>query len=118
MNTSIVDTSTGITKLVGALEGLCTRPPSLYIDLEGVNLCRHGTVSIMQLYILPTQTTYLIDVYTLGDKAFSTFSSAASRTLKETLESESVPKVFFDVRNDSDALHGNFRIRLAGIQDL
>ena len=30
----------------------------------------------------------------------------------------SIPKVFFDVRSDSDALYSHFGIKLAGIQDL
>ncbi|CAM1507684.1 Fc.00g073250.m01.CDS01 [Cosmosporella sp. VM-42] len=94
-----------------------TMQPSIYIDLEGVNLSRHGTVSIMQIYHLPLERTYLIDVFTLGDKCFSTPGSKG-RTLKQILESEDILKVFFDVRNDSDALYGNYQIKLAGIQDL
>jgi exonuclease 3'-5' domain-containing protein 1 len=34
------------------------------------------------------------------------------------LESDTIPKVFFDVRNDSDALYSIFQISLAGIEDL
>jgi exonuclease 3'-5' domain-containing protein 1 len=59
----------------------------------------------------------LVDIYTLGDKAFPTIG-AGGRTLKGILESDSIPKVFFDVRNDSDALFSHFQIRLAGIHDL
>ncbi|KAK3316973.1 hypothetical protein B0H66DRAFT_605242 [Apodospora peruviana] len=33
------------------------------------------------------------------------------------LESPSYTKVFFDVRNDSDALYAHFRVRLAGVED-
>lgn len=39
-------------------------------------------------------------------------------SLKSILESSMTPKVFFDVRTDSDALYGQFGIRLAGIIDL
>lgn len=38
--------------------------------------------------------------------------------MKTIFESASIPKVFFDVRNDSDALFSNYGICLAGIQDL
>jgi hypothetical protein len=38
--------------------------------------------------------------------------------LKSTLECHSTPKVFFDVRNDSDALFSYFEIRLNCIHDL
>jgi len=60
---------------------------------------------------------YLVDVYTLRHQAFST-RGATGHTLKEILESGTIPKVFFDVRNDSDALYSHFQISLAGIQDL
>lgn len=39
-------------------------------------------------------------------------------TLKFILESKSIAKVFFDVRNDSDALYAHFGIRLQGVWDL
>jgi exonuclease 3'-5' domain-containing protein 1 len=44
----------------------------------------------------------LIDIHILGGKAFST-AGASGKTLKGILESDSIPKVFFNVRNDSDA---------------
>jgi exonuclease 3'-5' domain-containing protein 1 len=53
----------------------------------------------------------------LGNKAFST-PGATGETLKGILESDSIPKVFFDVRNDSEALFSHFHINLAGIQDI
>ncbi|KAH8657291.1 hypothetical protein BGZ61DRAFT_500098 [Ilyonectria robusta] len=103
--------------MVDSLDGLPTVPPSIFIDLEGINLSRHCTISILQIYILPAKRTYLIYVYTLRDKCFST-PGRNGRTLKAILESELIPNVFFDVRNDSDALHTHFQIDLAGIHDL
>ncbi|KAL6406080.1 uncharacterized protein AUP68_10641 [Ilyonectria robusta] len=102
-----VDNTAALSKMVDSLDGLPTVLPSMFIDLEGVNLSRHGTVSILQIYILPAKCTYLIDVYTLRHECFST-PGENGRTLKEILESELIPKVFFDVRNDSDALHAHF----------
>ncbi|KAJ6437093.1 zinc-regulated transporter 2 [Purpureocillium lavendulum] len=115
--TKLVDTVEAIAELVGLLEGLPTEPPSLYFDLEGVNLSRVGTVSILQLHILPSKQTYLIDIHSLHDKSFST-PGGNGCTLKKILELDTIPKVFFDVRNDSDALYSHFGIRLAGVQDL
>ncbi|KAJ0279117.1 hypothetical protein COL940_006939 [Colletotrichum noveboracense] len=43
---------------------------------------------------------------------------ANGTTLKTILESPSITKVFFDVRNDSDALFYHFNIDLRGVQDL
>ncbi|KAL2201615.1 hypothetical protein CC79DRAFT_1345558 [Sarocladium strictum] len=39
-------------------------------------------------------------------------------TLRDILESLDIPKVFFDVRNNSDALYSHYTVRLAGVQDL
>ncbi|KAK4666161.1 hypothetical protein QC763_608330 [Podospora pseudopauciseta] len=114
----LIDTATAMSALVDILNGQPITPPSLYIDLEGVNLSRHGTISILQIYVLPLRRAYLIDIHILGEKAFSTLSSTTGRTFKDILESETIPKVFFDVRNDSDALFSHFQIRLAGVQDL
>ncbi|XHG05350.1 hypothetical protein AWENTII_008578 [Aspergillus wentii] len=113
----LVDTCAGVAELVEALTDLPVSPPSLYVDLEGVNLSRHGTVSILQIYVLPQDQSYLVDVYTLGGEAFST-KAPNGRTLRDILESPTIPKVFFDVRNDSDALYGNFGVNLGGVQDL
>lgn len=112
-----VNSTTAIAELVDSLDGPPTVHPSIFIDLEGVNLSRHGTISIMQVCHLPSKYTYLINLYTLGDKYFSTPGSNG-RTLKDILESDSITKVFFDVRNDSDTLYGHFQIKLASIHDL
>ena len=93
--------------------------PPLYIDLEGAKLSRYGTISLLTLFLFPNHTTYLLDITTLGSLAFSTPSpTQAQTTFKSILQDASIPKVFFDVRNDSDALHSHFQISLAGIIDL
>ena len=38
--------------------------------------------------------------------------------MKDILESPQIPKVFFDVRNDADALFAQFSIALQGVQDI
>ncbi|KAL4912872.1 exonuclease [Aspergillus aurantiobrunneus] len=114
----VVDTAEDIKDLLGHLTNLPKDPPSLYIDLEGINLSRHGTVSIMQIYHLPRNETYLVDTYTLGESAFTTPSTNGTTTLKTVLENPAIKKFFFDVRNDSDALYANFGVHLAGIEDI
>jgi exonuclease 3'-5' domain-containing protein 1 len=113
----IIDNAASLSDLVDLLFAQPTRPPSIYIDVEGEDLSRDGTVSILQLYLLPTKRTYLIDIFTLGESSF-TVSGKDGGTLRGVLESATIPKVFFDVRNDSDALYSSFGVLLAGIQDL
>src|SRR5436305_897650 len=67
-----VNTCSAIADLVDSLVDLPANPPSLYFDLEGVNLSRQGTISILQLLVFPQKRIYLIDIHTLGSKAFST----------------------------------------------
>jgi len=59
----------------------------------------------------------LIDIHTLGALAFTTPAPNA-QTLQTILESAIIPKAFFDVRKDSDALYAHFNINLAGIVDI
>ena len=117
MALSIVDSVTSIVSLLDCLENLPTQPPSLYLDIEGVKLSRHGSISIIQLLVFPLNHVFLIDVHILQDSAFCTPNLSGS-TLKSVLESESVPKVFFDVRNDADALFAHFQISMQGVQDI
>lgn len=63
-----------------------TSPPSLYLDLEGNNLGRNGSLTMIQVLVYPRNHVYLIDVLALGEKAFSTKGSNGD-TFKEILES-------------------------------
>lgn len=114
---TLIDKVSVLTTLLDSLSCLETSPPSLFVDLEGDNLSRHGMISILQLYIHPESHVYLIDVHKLGADVFDT-PSANGLTLRSALESPTISKVFFDVCNDSDALYGLFNVMLAGIHDL
>lgn len=115
---TVVDTTITLSRAIEALIGLPAVPPSLYVDLEGIKLSRNGSISIIQLYVHPMNHTYLIDVHRLGSQAFSTTAANTTTTLKMILEANGIPKVFFDVRNDSDALFHHYQISLRGVQDL
>lgn len=93
------------------------QPSTLYLDLEGNNLSRNGTLSIMTILVYPTGVTSLIDVQTLGNSAFITASSNG-KTLKAVLEDPHMSKCLWDVHNDADALWAHYQIRLAGVTDL
>ncbi|KAF1973091.1 hypothetical protein BU23DRAFT_465984, partial [Bimuria novae-zelandiae CBS 107.79] len=95
--------------------------PTMYIDIEGLNLCREGSISILTLLIdtgTPTRRVCLVDVHALGAQAFNT-AGAKKKTLKDILQDVNIPKVFFfDVRNDSDALFAHFGVALEGVEDI
>jgi hypothetical protein len=86
----------------------------MYIDLEGVDLCRDGSLSILTLPIhtgIPTMHVCLIDMHLLGSQAFNT-TGIKQMTLKDILQDEKIPKVIFGDRNDSDALFALFGVTL------
>ena len=94
--------------------------PTMYMDLEGVNLCREGSLSILTLMLdteIPTRRVCLLDVHLPGAQVFNT-AGVKQKTLKDIFEDDGIPKVFFDVRNDSDALFAHFGVALQGVEDV
>ena len=71
----------------------------------------------MQVLVPPSPTVYLIDVHILQEKAFHT-PTDDGYSWKTILEMGSYAKVFFDVRNDSDALYSHYGIYLRGVVDV
>lgn len=117
MEAEIIDTAAALESFLNALPLDSSAQPNLFLDLEGNNLSRHGTLSLITILVEPRHTVHLIDVHTLGNEAFTTTSTTGT-TLKKILESVSIPKVFFDIRHDSDALHSLYGISVGGIEDL
>jgi exonuclease 3'-5' domain-containing protein 1 len=103
--------------LLNSIPNLIVDLPLLYIDLEGIDLGYYNLISILSFYIAPTQKTYLIDIHSLGRTAFLTTNNSGT-SLKTILEFLVIPKVVFDIRNDSDALFSLFQISVDGIKDL
>ena len=123
MDFTLVDSASAMATLLATIRPLAALPsqrPLLYIDLEGEDLSRNGTIAIMQLKVHSIDQVYLVDVEVLGAAAFSTPASNDDNnfTMKTVLESADIWKIFFDVRNDSDALYSLYGINLAGVQDL
>ncbi|KAK3111705.1 hypothetical protein LTR53_012772 [Teratosphaeriaceae sp. CCFEE 6253] len=113
-----VDTAWAVRDMLRAFCDLPAQPPrTLYVDLEGVRLSRHGSISLLQLWIPQHAQAFVVDIHTLGAQAFDT-AFEDRLTLRLVLESKFVAKYFFDVRNDSDALFAHFGIRLAGVVDV
>lgn len=114
---TIVDTPSEIASMLSILESLeCSSRP-IYVDLEGVNLSRHGTISLVQVYVPSCKQTFLIDVHTLGEQAFD-IANPRNLTFRSVLESSCIKKYFFDVRNDADALFSLFGIQLTCVVDV
>jgi exonuclease 3'-5' domain-containing protein 1 len=111
-----VDSAATFLSLLDNLINLAVDPPSLYLDLEGIKLSCHGSISIISLYVFPKKKIYFIDIHRLGKTAFLTTNNNAI-SFKIILESLIIPKIIFDIRNDSDTLFNHYEISVDGIKD-
>jgi hypothetical protein len=110
-----VDSVPALLSLIVTFTSLSVKPPSVYLNLDGIRLGRNGSISIISLYVAPTAKAYLIAVHGLSSTAFSTANSN-SVSLKTILESTAIPKVAFDIRNDSDALFSLSRFQSTALR--
>ncbi|EXB31421.1 Exonuclease 3'-5' domain-containing protein 1 [Morus notabilis] len=76
-------------------------------DCEGVDLCRHGTLCIMQL-AFPV-AIYLVNAIQGGEMLV--------KACKPALESSYITKVIHDCKRDSEALYFQFGIKLNNVMD-
>lgn len=69
----------------------------LFLDLEGRDLGRDGTLSLMQICDPNIGKAYVVDIHTLDQKAFTTCSTIdPGVNTKSMLEDSQVRKVFWD----------------------
>src|ERR1700759_3353806 len=66
-----VESTQAVTDMIDSLKGQAP----LYVDLEGINLSRQGSISILQILDSSENRIYLIDIHSLGSKAFTTAGS-------------------------------------------
>jgi exonuclease 3'-5' domain-containing protein 1 len=104
--------------MLDILEASPSVRPTIFIDLEGVYLGREGQLCLMAIHHTVSNRSFVIDVHHLGAAAFRTPASDGITTLKTVLESPTIPKGIFDVRNDSAALYHGFGVRLQHIRDI
>ncbi|KAF4618500.1 hypothetical protein D9613_009781 [Agrocybe pediades] len=91
----------------------------LAVDLEGVDLCRNGRVSIIQLFAKNSDIIWLVDVTVLGRLAFEHKDASTNDcSLKDVLESTNIVKLLYDVRNDADALYNLYQVDMKNTYDL
>lgn len=80
---------------------------SVGFDCEGVDLCRHGRLCVMQLAL--QGAVYLVDAVEGGNSLM--------QACKPGLESPSITKVVHDCKRDSEALYFQYGIRLNKVFD-
>lgn len=115
---TIVDTVEKVRSMIDILTALPLSEPNIAIDLEGKSLGRDGPVYLAIIHDYASDHTYVVDVHNLQTAAFDTCGEREAGTLRSILESPDVPKMIYDVRQDSDALYHQFNIKLDGILDV
>jgi len=87
----------------------------LSVGLKSSSLCAQGSISLLSLKA--SGVVHLIDIQSLGERAFSQ-TDKKKTSLRKILQSSSIKKLFFDVRNASHALFGLYGIRLKNVIDV
>ena len=92
--------------------------PELAIDFEGVKLSRHGALCLIQVCLRSDPTlVYVIDVHVLGSHGMF-LENKHGMSFKSLMESPQFLKIWFDPRNDVDALWHQFGIQPTRVFDL
>jgi exonuclease 3'-5' domain-containing protein 1 len=82
---------------------------ALNVDFEGVNLSRDGRICLGQFHISGSSLVYVVDFVDLDPL------KAADGKLTKILESGQIQKIFFDPRNDSDALANLHNVHMKNV---
>jgi len=68
----LVNTPETVKTLVDALSSLSAPTNTVCVDLEGVKLSRHGSISLIQIWAPTLDQAFIVGVHTLGPQAFDT----------------------------------------------
>ncbi|KAK8073094.1 hypothetical protein PG996_006442 [Apiospora saccharicola] len=114
--TFFVDTPAGVSEVADRLRA--QGPGSeLYADIEGQRLSRHGAISLIVIYSSSARQAFVLDISILKRAAFKPKGSRGLN-IQQILQSTAYRKIFFDVRNDADALFHQFGVALQRVEDL
>lgn len=118
----LIKTDKGINILLAAIHSVrhVQDPPALFVSLHGACIERGsmGTISVFTIYVAPIKTAFLVDVLFMGLNCFKYVSRENNLSIQSVLESNEIPKVFYDFRNTNNALHGTCGIKLEHVHDL
>jgi hypothetical protein len=116
---NLIDSWGSLLKLLLHLEEIVSAEgAAVAVDFEGMKLSRHGALCLVQMSCYDDPTlVYVIDVHLLGRETF-TLRTKNGTTLRGLLEDQNIRKVWFDPRNDADALYHQFGVMPRGSFDL
>ena len=109
----LVDTPTKFTQMISELNTDLKVTKILNLDFEGVDLCKTGKVCLGQFHAAKSKTVFVLDFI-----AIKSPFTLEDRALSKMLESDSIQKVFYDPRNDMDALAFQYSVTVNKCIDL
>ena len=92
--------------------------PELTLDSEGWNLGMYGTLTVLQMRIRNLNHTYIFDVLALEGKKMFEMEGDEGQSLKKTLESKEHIQLWWDIRQDTEALFHHYDILIGSRIDV
>ena len=113
----LVDSYGRLMELLLIIESNYSDQMIIAVDFEGVKLNRSGQLCLVQLTCshMPSRV-YVLDVFVLPQALH--FATPNGLSIKSILEDITIQKIWFDPRNDVDALYHQFGIVVQRIFDL
>jgi len=89
----------------------CPSYNAIALDLEGHNLCRHGDIYTIQVFIPSLHIAFIFDCRKL-------IKSDVVDCFKKIFPSNDIKKYMFDCRSDADALYHQYGLILNNVIDI
>jgi len=86
--------------------------PQVAMDCEGRSLGRYGSLTLLQIFLHFMAHTYVLDILTLGGRKAFDYEHENGWSVRRFSESPDILKIFWDPRQDQDALKAHFGVEL------
>lgn len=101
-----VETEEQVKTMLSEIAPQLAQTPILNVDFEGIDLCKSGQVCLGQFHVSMQKLVYVVDFCSMNPFTVE----ASGYSLKSILESKKILKVWFDPRNDIDAIANQFNV--------
>jgi len=117
---SVVNDEEALQEFISVIDMVDDYDVDIFVDTEGENgLGKDFNLTCITIKMVSQNRRWLLDPMALGSTFFDTpAKTGKKRTLRQIFEDDKIPIVFFDVRADSNAIHGHFGVHLGGVIDL
>lgn len=113
----VVNDIASVSSLVDLILRLPSRPPPIYFSFERGRISHKGSIAVLALLVHPQDRVHLVDVGVLDSEAFTAVGTSG-KTMKDILESRTIPKFRFDIKRNSKMLYTGFGVALDGVSDI